>query len=202
MRLYWPTGVEQHIPALLHSSDLTDFISMCLCLVFFLTRQRALPTLRELHSHIIRSLYYSLRPFMHSPNPVSHWTTHSPLLCRQPRNVVPNSPAYIQPSVPPSCLPNPFNLALHPLCPVLSSPPERFIPFSLQTQDVHYLKWSRMNIKGGSSWIVLTAPPSPSRPPALSPQYFCLSIIRLQQPRDKERYELHQPCRWVLLPLP
>lgn len=196
-RLYWPAGVEQRIPAVLHSIQVERVISLYqfvfVPFILVLTRQRALPPLPVRRSHIILSLYYSLRPFMHSSIPVSHWTPTAPPM----QAATKRSPAYIHPSIPPSCLPNPFNLALHPLCPVLSSPPERFIPLSQRTEDIHYLKWSRVNIKGAA---VGSVPPSLAHPlPALSPQYFCLSIIRLQH---YERCELHQPCRWARLPLP
>lgn len=111
---------------------------------------------------IIPSSHSSIHP---TPSLIGHL---EPLLCRQPWNVLLNSPAYIHPSIPPSCLPNLINLALHPFCPTLSSPPERFIPLSLQTQDIQYLKWNRMNIKGaavGSGSLFQRTPPYPSRPP-------------------------------------
>lgn len=95
--------------------------------------------------------------------------------------------------------------SLHPVCsglliscPLLSSPPNHSFPYSLQTQDIQYLKWNRMNIK----WVALGPVSLYYHHFSLALSSLALSIRPLQQLHDKEWYELHQPCRWVLLPLP
>lgn len=90
--------------------------------------------------------YASIHPFIRpTPLPIGHL---DPLPPRQPQNTVLNSPAYNHhPHIPPSSPSNLINLVLHPFRSILSSPPDHFILHSLQTEDVQYLKWNRMNIK-------------------------------------------------------
>lgn len=130
------------------------------------------------------TLYYSIHLF-YSTNPLLLLLNTSPPM-KSSWNIFLKLCAYIHPIVPRPLLPT--ILIFHF---VLSSPPNHCTPIH-RKQDKHYLKWNRMNIKqlGHTDWATVFS----------SLHHLCPTLSMLQRLHDKESYELHQPCRWVLLP--
>lgn len=141
----------------------------------------------------IRSIILSI---LSSIQPTSSLIGHlEPLLHRQPWSVLPNSPADIHPTTPPPCLSNLINLILVP-----SSHLHPSVLSSIHCKQETYSIWSETEwiLRG---WQLDQAHYTTVSFP-LSLSFLALSIRLLQHLHDKEWYELHQPCRWVPLPLP
>jgi len=101
---------------------------------------------------------------------------------RQRQNTLLNSPSHTHHSaIPPSCPSSHINLVLHPSRCIPSSPPNHFILYSLRTEDIHYLKWNRMNIKWVHQAHCIVFPPHPTPSLSLSLSLYHLWLLRLHR---------------------